>query len=184
MGMAASATLLAHRAALGVEPEVPIRLQVSLLDRVIPFDRNFATRVHGKLTAAVVVEAADPDSTRIAAQLTSELGALSTLGNFPLSVARLPFNGVQPLVDECKRLRAGVVCFAPGLSVAIERLAAGLQGLRVLTVGTLPDHAKSGLVLGFAVRSGRPRMLVNLRQARQQDVDFRADFLRMAEVIG
>jgi hypothetical protein len=183
MGVAATASVLVHGAALGVEPEVPIRLQVSLLDRVIPFDRNFAARVHGKLSAVVVVEASDPDSTRVAAQLMSELGALSTLGNYPFNVARVGFGGVQPLVEECKRLRAGVVYFAPGLSAGIERLAAALQGLRILTVGALPEHAKNGLVLSFAVRSGRPRMLVNLRQARQQEVDFRADFLRMVEVI-
>lgn len=181
--MAASASLLVSGAVLASEPEVPIGLQVSLLDRVIPFDRNFAARVHGKLSVVVVVEAADPDSTRVGAQLMNELGALSTLGNYPLSVARLGFGGVQPLVDECKRLRAGVVYFTPGLSAAIERLAAAVQGLRILTVGALPEHAKNGLVLSFAVRSGKPRMLVNLRQARSQEVDFRADFLRMAEVI-
>jgi hypothetical protein len=40
------------------------------------------------------------------------------------------------------------------------------------------------LALGFAARSGKPRILVNLKQARLQGVDFRADFLRMAEVVG
>jgi hypothetical protein len=181
--MAATATALVQGTALGVEPEVPIRLQVSLLDRVIPFDRNFPIRVHGKLSAVVVVADSDLDSTRVGAQLLSELGALSTLGNYPLSVARIAFSGVQPLIEECKRLRVGVAYFAPGLSAGVERLAAALQGLRVLSVGSLPEQAKSGLVLSFAVRSGKPRVLVNLKQARQQEVDFRADFLRMAEVI-
>jgi hypothetical protein len=182
-GVAATAGVLAAQPALAVEPEVPIRLQVSLLDRVIPFDRNFGIRVHGKLSALVVMEAADPDSTRVAAQLVNELGALPTLGNYPALVARLAFGGVPALVEECKRLRAGVVYFTPGLSATIERLAAALDGLRVLSVGSLPEQAKSGLVLSFAVRSGKPRVLVNLKQARLQEVDFRADFLRMAEVI-
>jgi YfiR/HmsC-like len=183
MGMATTASVLVHGAALGVEPEVPARLQVSLLDRVIPFDRNFAVRVHGRLSAVVVVEAADPDSTRAAAQVLNELNGLSTLGTYPLAVARLGFTGVQPLVEECKRLQAGIVYFAPGLSTAMERLAAALQGARVLTVGALPEHAKNGTVLSFGVRSGKPRVIVNLLQARQQEVDFRADFLRMAEVV-
>jgi hypothetical protein len=77
-----------------------------------------------------------------------------------------------------------VVCVTPGVREPAAKLATALQGLRVLTVGTVPEDVKQGLVLGFAVRSGKPRVLVNLRQARRQDVDFRADFLRMAEVVG
>jgi hypothetical protein len=181
--MAAGACCLFEGSAAAVEPEVPIRLQVSLLDRVIPFDRNFAVRVHGQLSAAVVIDSADVDSTRIGAQLLGELSGLRALGNYPLTPVRIGFGGVQPLVEECRRLRVGVVYITPGLTNAVERIAAGLQGLRVLTVGALPEHAKSGLVLSFAVRSGKPRVLVNLAQARKQDVDFRADFLRMAELV-
>lgn len=86
------------------------------------------------------------------------------------------------MIDECKRLRVGVVWMTT-IGSEVERVATALQGLRVLTVGTLPEHTKSGMVLSFAVRSGKPRVLVNLPQAHRQEVDFRADFLRMAEVL-
>jgi len=180
---AATALALFESRADAVEPEVPLRLQVSLLDRVIPFDRNFAVRVHGLLSVAVVVDSSDADSARVGAQLLSELGQRATLGEYGLTASRVAFSGVKPLVDDCKRLRAGVVYVTPGLTATTERVAAGLQGLRVLTVGALPEHAKNGLVLSFGVRSGKPRVLVNLAQAREQDIDFRADFLRIAEVI-
>jgi hypothetical protein len=178
------ATLAFARSVGAVEPEVPIRLQVSLLDRVIPFDRNFAVRVHGQLSVAVVVDATDNDSARVGEQLLKELAALSTLGNYPAAGARVTFRDTPALIEECQRLRAGVVYVAPGLREPIAKLSAALQGQRVLTVGSLPEDVKQGLVLGFAVRSGKPRVLVNLSQARQQGVDFRADFLRMAEVVG
>jgi hypothetical protein len=48
----------------------------------------------------------------------------------------------------------------------------------------MPEHAAEGAVLCSAVRSGKPRVLINLTQAKLQEVDFRADFLRMAEVVG
>ena len=182
-GLGASASFLFPGSARAVEPEVPLRLQTSLLDRVIPFDRNFALRVHGQLSVAVVVDNTNPDSTRVGAQLLGELGALSTLGNYPVTTSRVSFSDVQQLVDECKRLRAGIIYITPGLRVAIPRLAGAFEGLRVLTVGTLPEQARSGLVLGFAEHSGKPRVLVNLGEARKQQVDFRADFLRMAEVL-
>lgn len=177
--------LLGSEHALAAEPEVPIRLQVSLLDRVIPYDRNFAAvRVHGQVVVAIVVDAASADSTRVGTLLQSELSSLATLGGHALSVARIALASPQVLVEDCKRLKAGVAYFTPGVREPIAKLAASLVGLRVLTAGTMPEHAAEGAVLCSAVRSGKPRVLINLTQAKLQEVDFRADFLRMAEVVG
>jgi len=180
----AAVSLLAHTDAHAVEPEVPIRLQVSLLDRVIPFDRKFATRVHGQVSVLVVVDKSNEDSIRIGTQLQAELAARESLGSYPLVANRVTFSGTTALVDSCKRLRAGIVYVTPGVGESMATLANSLHGLRVLTVGVLPEHVAQGLILGAAVRSAKPRVLVNLSQARLQDVDFRADFLRMAEVVG
>jgi hypothetical protein len=180
----AAASLLWRGRAEAIEPEVPIRLQVSLLDRVLPYDRNLATRVHGRLSVVVVVDALNADSVRIGALLLSELASLDSFGSYPLTAARVTFGSLAALVDDCKRLRAGVVYVTPGIREPIEKLATALSGLRVLTACTVPEQVAQGMIVGSAVRSGKPRVLVNLRQARLQDVDFRADFLRMAEVVG
>jgi hypothetical protein len=182
--MGAAAAVLGSGQALALEPEVPIRLQISLLDRVIPFDRNFAVRVQDKLVVAVVIDDKNVDSVRVGAQLLDELSARELLGTYKLHATRLAFGGLPALTDECKRLRAGVVYVAPGVREGAGKLATALQGLKVLSVASLPEHVGEGLVLGSAVRSGKPRVLVNLKQARRQEIDFRADFLRMAEVVG
>ena len=178
------AASLVQTRAQAVEAEVPIRLQVSLLDRVIPFDRNFSVRVHGKLSVLIVVDKSNEDSSRVGTQLEAELTGRETLGSYPLVTARVTYGGAATLVDSCKRLRAGIVYLTPGVGESIAALADALQGLRVLTVGSLPEQVAQGLILGTAVRSAKPRVLVNLSRAHQQDVDFRADFLRMAEVVG
>lgn len=170
--------------AAAVEPEVPVRIQVSLLDRVIPFDRNFAVRVRDQLSVAVIVDERDVDSLRVGTQLLRELGTLETLGGYRLKTWRAPFSSAEALSHECRRLQAGVVYFTPGIREPTSKLAGALQGLRVLSVGSMPEQVAEGLVLGSALRSGKPRVLVNLKQARAQDVNFRADFLRMAQVVG
>lgn len=178
------AASLVQTRAQAVEPEVPIRLQVSLLDRVIPFDRNFSVRVHGKLSVLIVVDKSNEDSSRVGTQLEAELTGRETLGSYPLVTARVTYGGAATLVDSCKRLRAGIVYLTPGVGESVAALADALRGLRVLTVGSLPEQVAQGLILGAAVRSAKPRVLVNLSRAHQQEVDFRADFLRMAEVVG
>lgn len=182
--LGAAAGALAHRQAYAVDPEVPIRLQVGLLDRVIPFDRNFASRVHGRLSVVVVVDKSNEDSLRVGAQVESELEARDSLGGYPLLAVRVSFSGASALAESCKRLAAGIVYVTPGVGESTSALASSLRGLRVLTVGAVPEQVAQGLILGAAVRSAKPRILVNLSCARQQEVDFRADFLRMVEVVG
>jgi hypothetical protein len=182
--MSAAAALARPERALALELEVPVRMQVSLLDRVIPFDRNFAARVHDKLVVAVVVDEKNVDSERVGAQLLAELGARELLGSYKHTATRVAFSSASGLSEDCKRLRAGVVYVTPGVRERAAALAGALQGSKVMSVASLPEHVGEGIVLGSAVRSGKPRVLVNLKQARRQAIDFRADFLRMVEVVG
>lgn len=182
MGVSAAAGVGWPGDAWALEPDVPMRLQVDLLNRVIPYDRNFGSRVHGELTVAVVTDDNDTDSMRTGAQLIATLDGRATLGGFRLRVVQHNFTDVAMLTQKCRQSQAGIVYVTPGIRV--DTVASALTGLGVLSVGMLPDQVKAGLVLGFGVRSGKPRLLVNLSQARRQQVDFRADFLRMAEVVG
>lgn len=184
IGLGGFVGFLLPRSAAALEPEVPVRIQVSLLNRVIPFDRKFAIRVHGTLSVVVVVDDHDIDSVRVGAQLLSELTSLDSLGSFEHHATRVTFSSAQALSDECRRLQAGVVYVTPGLREPTIKVAEALQGLKVLSVATLPEQVAQGLVLGSSARSGKPRVLVNLKQAKLQEIDFRADFLRMVEVIG
>jgi hypothetical protein len=55
-------------------------------------------------------------------------------------------------------------------------------GVDVLSATGVPDYVPSGIVLGFDVVSGRPKLLVHLTQARLQKVELRADLLKLMKV--
>ena len=46
----------------------------------------------------------------------------------------------------------------------------------------MPDYVKEGIVLGFDVVSGRPKLLFNLPQARLQKVALTATVLKLMTV--
>ena len=52
-----------------------------------------------------------------------------------------------------------------------------------MSVASVPDYVQGGIVLGFDVVSGRPKLLFNLTQARLQNVDLRAAVLKLMTVI-
>jgi hypothetical protein len=58
-----------------------------------------------------------------------------------------------------------------------------LVGLYIISVSPVPEDVARGIVLGFEVVSGKPKLLVNLPRARQQNVAFKPELLRLARVI-
>jgi hypothetical protein len=53
----------------------------------------------------------------------------------------------------------------------------------VLTVASSAQDVENGIVLGFDVISGKPKLVVSLTQARKQNVAFNAAVLKMMKVL-
>ena len=70
-----------------------------------------------------------------------------------------------------------------GLLVAATAIAAALAGLDVLSVAAVASDVPRGIVLGFEVASGKPKLVIHLTCARRQNVAFKPGLLRLARVI-
>jgi len=55
--------------------------------------------------------------------------------------------------------------------------------MRVLTAGAMTEYVSEGIVLGFDLVSGRPKILVHLEQARKQNVVLTAQLLKLAVIV-
>lgn len=165
------------------EVTVPAQLQAGLLARAANYDRNFARR-SGDSAKILVVTSASPASAQFFGQLRQTLANEQAVGNLPHSEEEVPFSSAAALAAKVKAEHVAIVFVAPGLADAdVKALVAALSGLDVLTAGANPAWIPLGLILGFDLVSGRPRLLVNLKQSQRQSVAFGADFLRLAQVI-
>lgn len=163
--------------------EVPVRLQAELLAKVVAYDRNFVERAHGNAVVLVLVKPGDAESARVGEQIHDELGVLPQLGGVPHSEQMLPFTHRRAVADLCKSRAAAVLYLSVGLADEVPGLAALLAGQSILTVAATPSDVPRGGVLGFEAESGRPKLVVNLTQARLQKVAFKPELLKLARVI-
>jgi hypothetical protein len=73
------------------------------------------------------------------------------------------------------------------LSVDLEpdapAIAAALADTNVLTIGATGLMAERGACVGFELEGGKPKIYVNLRVAKAQKVDFRAELLRLVKLV-
>jgi hypothetical protein len=93
------------------------------------------------------------------------------------------YSSPAELTRVCREHKPAVVYVAPGLSSEATAMAVALQGLDVLTVAAVPNDVLHGMVLGFEVVSGKPKLVIHLTRARRQNVAFKPELLRLARVI-
>jgi hypothetical protein len=177
-----AATWLSARAGAAEEITMPIALQVDLLDRVVRFERNFISRADEPALVVVVQMDDTPASERAAAQADAAIEQAATLGGRPASVIIHTFSSAQALQTAARS--AAILYVMPGFSrQELLEIASTFAGSSVLTVTASSAAVESGLALGFELESSKPRIVVNLPQARAQRLDFSAQLLRLARVV-
>jgi len=171
--------------ARGVRAEdvaVPLPMQVQLFSSVADYDKAFAERAKGKVKV-VLLTSKNPDSTRAASQIQGALGRVQQIAGMPHEESTVKFESGAALAELCKSQGISVVFVMPGFQNEIADIKKSLEGVNVLTVATLGSYVQQGIVLGFDVISGKPKLLVNLPQSRSQKVAFKAELLKMVKVI-
>jgi hypothetical protein len=180
-GLAAIALSFSSLAGAG-SVQVPFRVQADLIAKVASFDRNFAARAGARALVLVVQMPNDAESAAAALELKSALSNVPTVGDRPHEEQIVTYGGPAALAEMVKARKPAIIYFGPGFAKELTPIRNSLSNLSLLSVGTSPDYIESGMVLGFDLVSGRPKLLVNLSQARKQQVDFPASVLRLMKV--
>ena len=161
--------------------QVPSAVQADLLIKVAAFDRNFKGRAGNK--AIVILAAVDEAaSLRVAREMRSALATTPRIADLPHEEQIVTSNNPAVIAAVARERRAAIVYFAPGFASQIPAIRDAFSSLNVLTVGSVPEYVPSGIVLGFDLISGRPKLLVHVPQARKQRVEFPASVLNLMKV--
>jgi hypothetical protein len=166
------------------DSRVPLPLQVLLLSHLGSYDRNFKARAGSVANVLVVSRKGNPDSAFEQSSLVKALADLKEIADLPVHVAEAEFTDAESIARRCRADRIAILYLTVGLEEDAQRLAAEFGSASILTVGTSARHAENGAVVGFALEEARPRLVINLAQAKLHKVDFRAEVLRLARLVG
>jgi hypothetical protein len=177
------AALLVIRRGNAEEVAVPIELQVDLLVKVAAYDKHMPARAGDRVRVLTLTKDGDPESTRMALRVAKALATKDAIAALPHEESTARFTDGPALAARIAASHLSVVYFMPGFSDdEIAGAAAALSGVDVLTVASFPRYVPGGVVLGFDVVSGKPKLLVHLGQARRQRVELSADVLTLMRV--
>jgi hypothetical protein len=160
---------------------LPFPKQIELLAKVAQYDRNFAARAQDRVRASVLLKPGSDASARAAGQLVAAL-AQASFGGVPCEPTQDRFEGAAAVASSCKARKLCLVYLTPGMGDDAAAIARALEGVDVLSVASDAAYVPLGTVLGFDVISGKPKLLVHLTQAKRQNVDFKAEVLKLMKV--
>ena len=175
--------LLLPLPAAGGGASVPVALQAKLMAKVAGYDRNLPARAGGRVRVGILTVPGNAGSERAAAQLKRALGAIDKIGGLAHEEVSLSYSGAPQLAKSCKRDKIAILYVTPGLSDHIGKVRAALSGVSILSVAAEAGYVEDGIVLGFELVSGKPKLVVNLPQAKRQKVNFSAGVLKLMKVI-
>ena len=167
----------------GQEMPVPVNLQVTLLLKVLTYDRNLS-RVGDTLTIGVLVDPDDPVSVAAAEQVTAILAAASDkrVKSLSIRVARIELRANAPVDERIAESGANVLYLTPGLQTRLEAVVQISQAQGLVSLTGVPDFVTQGVAVGIGVRQDKPEILINLPSARLEGSRFDASLLRLSRV--
>jgi hypothetical protein len=161
---------------------VPVALQAQLLAKVASYDRHFGARAGQRAKVLLVVMPGNSESSRKASEMQRELGSIAQIAGLEHDETTIQYAGAASLKASCDTEHAAIAYIGPGFGSEIDAIRAALSGADVLTASAVADYVPRGIVLGFDLVSGKPKLLVNLTQARAQSVDFSSSVLKLMKV--
>ncbi len=163
---------------------VPAKLQAQLIGKIAAFDRNFAARAGATALVLVAFKPGAAESEQLAQQVSGELRGLSDVGGVPQAVETVQYASAAALAETCRSRKAAIVYLSAGLEGEAGAVAGALAGGNILSVGATAAHAERGMVVGFDLDGGKPKIVVNLTVAKAQNVALKAELLRLARIVG
>lgn len=178
--LAACGPLLAAPALAGAA-SVPVRLQSVLLAKIVMFDRAFQRRC-GR-TARIIILHRGGDSELTARDLALVFREKAELGGLPATVEVHGWTSAAEVLALVRASPTAVAYLCTGLELEAPLIAAALDGISVLTVGATSAMAERGACVGFDLEEGRPKIYVNLRVAKRQNVELSSALLRLVKIV-
>jgi hypothetical protein len=175
--------LLTARARAGGD-ELPARLQVALLFKILAFDRNLPERVGDEIVLGIVYRSEIPESDALRHDLESALDEAEHPEIQRIPVRAVPIDLDHAMLEEALLRRScDVLYIAPIGSTAVSRVCRTARAHGITTISAAPGYVEEGVALGLSVESGRPAITVNLPAARAEGADLGSQLLGLARVI-
>ncbi len=165
------------------EMDVPVAIQMSVLLKVISFDRQLPLRAPKEVVLGIAFQSGNRASVIARDEVRQAIAAACDgVNGVPIRVEAIDLDG-EPVAAALKRRALTHLYVTPLRAADIRALAAATRAARVTTLTGVPSYVARGLAIGVVLRGERPHILVNLDASRLEGADLAAELLKLATIV-
>jgi hypothetical protein len=185
--LAAVLASLLSTSAAGTEPmPFPPDVQITLLLKILTYDRSFSVKAKSGVMIGVVFVASDAESVKAKDDIikTLQLVADRTIKNVPIKAVALEYTNPKALAETVRTQGINVFYIAPGNANTLSELLRMSHTRGITTATGVPEYVQRGVAIGIGKKADqKPDILINLPSSRQEGSEFDASLLRIATVV-
>ncbi len=159
--------------------ELPVTMQVQLLSKMSTYVKNLSgTEVK------VLVVCGGAAASRAGQSIATEISQQGKIGSAAATVKVVPFVSTAKFKATVAEEKPQIIYAAPDLEPAsVPGVIEAAAEAKVVTISGTESQVRSGIILGFSQVEARPRVLIHLKQAKAQGVEFRNGLVSHAVVV-
>ena len=173
--------------AAGTEPmSFPPDVQVTLLLKILTYDRSFAVKAKSQVMIGVVYVAGDAESVKAKDDIlkTLQLFADRPIKGVPIKAVALEYTNPKSLAETVRSQGINVFYIAPGNANTLNELLRVSHTRGITTATGVPEYVQRGVAIGIGKKADqKPDILINLPSSRQEGSEFDASLLRIANIV-
>jgi YfiR/HmsC-like len=185
--LAAVLASLLSTSAAGTEPmPFPPDVQITLLLKILTYDRSFSVKAKSGVMIGVVYVASDAESVKAKDDIikTLQLVADRTIKNVPIKAVALEYKDPKSLAAAVRSGGINVFYIAPGNAESLTELLRMSHTRGITTATGVPEYVQRGVAIGIGKKADqKPDILINLSSSRQEGSEFDASLLRIARIV-
>lgn len=163
--------------------EVPLPLQVQLLSKMAALI-DLPAGTPSTIKILILYPGTLPAPSRGALTLSSAIAQTAQFGSAKAEARVLPYLDAAKLALTVATEKPQLVYLAPefpaeGVPGVVQACSSG----GVVTLSSVGEHVKLGIILGFSLVEAHPQVLLNLKHAREQNIGLHVGLTRHAVVV-
>ena len=170
--------------AYGQDTPLPVQLRTLLLFKTLTLDQNIA-KGRTELRIGVVSSAGNKLSEADAQAMAAQIGKILHMRVKGLKVVINHFavSDLKSLTEQVKNNRSNVLYLSPQIDGFLEQLCKFAAAQKILVLSGESSHARKCAAITVVMRDKKPKVLVNLKAAKDQGASFEESLLRISEII-
>jgi hypothetical protein len=181
--LVAGALSMPASSARAEDPAIPLQLQADLTAKLVEYAQAPSPQAVGVMRIGILVRNGSVESVHFGTELKATFARMPSIAGLAHEEVVIAWSTPAAFAEEARRRQLFAVYLTPGLRAEMPAIARALEGAPIISVAAIDSYVASGAILGFELVSGRPKMVLNLPQAKKQGVAFRAQVMKLMRIV-